>query len=148
MAARYHWLLWWKIEPVELQTQVQGYDSLSVIKSARGLSAILLALSAIVTTIFVCVGWTNAASLVDSALFLALGVFIFRGHRWAMICAMGFWTLETAYGLYARPQYAVMSIIWWTVYMQAFYMAYRVEKEKRAKPVPSSMVSGTSEKHS
>lgn len=136
MAERYHWLLWWKIAPDELQRQVREYDSLGMVKSARGSSAILLALSAIVTTIFVGVGWTDAWSLVDAVFFLGLGAFIFRGHRWAMICAMVFWTLEKAYGLYARPQYAIMSVIWWTVYMQAFYMAYRVEKEKRATPVP------------
>jgi hypothetical protein len=132
---RYHWIFWWKIEPDELQRQVREYDSLGMVKSARGLSAALLALSAIVTTIFVCVGWTEVWSLVDAILFLSLGAFIFRGHRWAMISAMVLWTLEKASGLYGKPQYAIMSVIWWTVYMQAFYLAYRVENAKRAAPV-------------
>ncbi|MGC2173097.1 MAG: hypothetical protein WA555_15965 [Candidatus Sulfotelmatobacter sp.] len=131
---RYHWLLWWRIEPDELQRQVREYDSLGMIKSARGLSAVLLALSAIVTIIFVCVGWIDAWSLSDAVLFVGLGVFVYRGHRWAMVCVMVFWTLEKAYGFYAKPEYAVMSVIWWTVYMQAFYMAYRVENAKRAAP--------------
>lgn len=46
--SRYHWLLWWWIEPKELQRQVQEYDSLNKIKTARGLSALLLILSGIV----------------------------------------------------------------------------------------------------
>jgi len=129
---RYHWVFWWKIEPDELQRQVREYDSLGMIKSARGLSAVLLALSAIVTIIFVCMGWTDVSSLLDAVLFVGLGAFIHRGHRWAMVCAMVFWTLEKAYGFYAKPEYAVMSAIWWTIYMQAFYMAYRVENAKRA----------------
>jgi hypothetical protein len=132
----YHWLLWWKIEPDELQRQVREYDSLNMIKSARGLSAVLLTLSAIVTIIFVCVGWTGPWSVLDAVLFIGLGAFIYRGHRWAMICAMVFWTLEKAGGLYVKPQYALMSIVWWTIYMQAFYLAYRVEKERQAAPVP------------
>ncbi len=133
---RYHWLLWWKIEPEELQRQVREYDSLGVIKSARKLSTVLLTLSATATVIFVCLGWTGPLSLVDAVLFVGLGASIFRGHRWAMICAMVFWTLEKAHGLYVKPQYAVMSVMWWTIYMQAFYMAYRVENAKRAAPVP------------
>jgi hypothetical protein len=133
---RYHWLLWWKIEPDELQRQVREYDSLGMIRSSRGLSAMLLMLSAIVTIIFVCVGWTDPWSVLDAVLFVGLGTFIYQGHRWAMICAMVFWTLEKAYGLYAKPQYAVMSVMWWTIYMQAFYMAYRVEKERRAASAP------------
>jgi hypothetical protein len=132
---RYHWVLWWKIEPDELRKQVSEYDSVGIIKSARGLSAVLLALSAIATIIFVCVGWADAWSLLDAVLFVGLGAFIYRGHRWAMICAMVLWTLEKAYGLYAKPEYAVISAVWWTTYMQAFYLAYRVENAKRATPV-------------
>jgi hypothetical protein len=131
---RYHWFLWWKIEPEELRRQVREYDSLGVFKSARGVSALLLVLSGAVTIIFACVGWTGPWSLVDATLFLGLGAFIYRGHRWAIICAMMFWTLEKVYQLYAKPQYAIMAILWWTIYMQAFYIAYRVEKEKRAAP--------------
>jgi hypothetical protein len=89
-------------------------------------------LSAIATIIFVFVGWTGAWSVLDAVFFVGLGAFVYRGHRWAMICAMVFWTLEKAYGLFAKPQYAIMSVLWWTIYMQVFYMAYGVEKEKRA----------------
>ena len=51
-----------------------------------------------------------------------------------MICAMIYWTLEKAYQIYGRPKYAFGSIIWWTVYMQLFYMAYLVEKQSRTTP--------------
>lgn len=51
-----------------------------------------------------------------------------------MICAMIYWTLEKGYQTYGRPKYAYGSIIWWTVYMQLFYMAYLVENQRRKTP--------------
>lgn len=140
---RYHWLLWWRIEPEELQRQVREYDSLSKIKTARGLSAILLIASGIASTVvFYASTEPRPDSLSDTVVLFGLAVlsgavlfvlaaFIYRGHRWAMICAMIYWTLEKAYQSYSRPKYAFGSIIWWTVYMQLFYMAYLVEKQRR-----------------
>ena len=37
----HHWLLWWKIDPVELRRQVKGYDTLPRMYSARGLGCLL-----------------------------------------------------------------------------------------------------------
>jgi len=138
---RYHWLLWWKIEPEELERQVIEYDDSLVLASARGISAELLMLYVAATIIFVCVGWTPARSLVDAIMAFGLAVFVYRGHRWAMICAMVYWTLEQGYLFLnsisqVHSGKGIMAVILWTGYMQVFYMAYRVEKERRAAPVP------------
>ena len=134
---RYHWLLWWRIEPEELQRQVTEYDSLGI-TSARGVSALLLMLAVAANIIFVCVGYMNPWALLDAMVFFGLAAFVYRGHRWAMLCAMVVWTLENGGRLYKNPtlQVTIASVIWWTGYMQAFYMAYRVEKQRLAAPVP------------
>ena len=144
---RYHWLLWWKIEPEELERQVRAYGALGILRSARGQSALLLILSGGVSIIlFYVSAEPRPESFVDAMILLGLAVlgygimfgglaaFIYRGHSWAMICAMMFWTLDKTYQICVRPRYAVGSVIWWTAFMQVFYMAYRVEKERRAPP--------------
>jgi len=128
--------LWWKIEPEELGRQVKEYDDSLVLASARGISAGGLMLYVAATIIFVCVGWTATWSLVDAIIAFGLAVFVYRGHRWAMICAMVFWTLEQGYLLVnsisqVHSGKGIMAVILWTTYMQAFYLAYRVEKERR-----------------
>lgn len=149
---RYHWLLWWRIEPEELHRQVREYDSLSKFKTARGLSALLLILSGIVSIIFFYVSTEprpdsltdtvvlSGLAVLSGGVFFVLAASIYRGCRWAMICAMIYWTFEKTYQIYSRPKYAFGSIIWWTAYMQLFYMAYLVEKQRRktAQPLSSS----------
>ena len=44
-----HWLLWWKIEPEELQKQIAEYDTLKFYQSARGISLLCLLFSVAIT---------------------------------------------------------------------------------------------------
>jgi hypothetical protein len=148
---RHHWLLWWRIEPEELQRQVREYDSLSKIKTTRGSSTLLLILSGIASVIgFYVSSEPRPESLSDTAVLFGLAVlsggvcfvlavFVYQGHRWAMMCSMIYWTLEKAYQIISTPKYAFGSIIWWTVYMQFFYMAYLVEKQRRKTAQPLSL---------
>lgn len=133
-----HWLLWWKIEPEELQKNIVEYDTLRIYQSARGISLLLLLLAVILNIIGICVGQQNAWALVDAIVAFGLGVFIYRGHRWAMLLAMVFWTLDKAFNIYRlanMPElhgsgyFVVANLIWWAVYMHAFYLAFIVEKE-------------------
>jgi hypothetical protein len=58
-----------------------------------------------------------------------------------MVFAMIFWTYEKADQLYdiISQDYTmgksttniILPVIWWTIYMHAFYLAYRVEKNRR-----------------
>jgi hypothetical protein len=78
----------------------------------------------------------------DVGLELFFAVFIYRGHKWAMIGAMIFWTIEKLVQISSalqspHPNSAVMAVVWWTLYMHAFYLAFRTERE-RARPVLSN----------
>jgi tetratricopeptide (TPR) repeat protein len=76
-------------------------------------------------------------SLFGILIFLPLGYFIYRGHQWAMISAMLFWSGEKFYQIYAGLQnsatyhYFWFGLIWWAIYMRAFYLAFKVEKARR-----------------
>jgi hypothetical protein len=131
----WNWLLWWRISPSELKRQVADYRKIRL-GSARILSAALLALSAAMTALFALLGVMPHSALVDTAMFSVLGVFVALGHRWAMIGAMIFWTFEKLVlivspnlnGLHTFP---ITQILWWCAYMHAFYLAFRVEQERR-----------------
>jgi hypothetical protein len=133
-----HWLLWWKIEPEELQKNIVEYDTLRIYQSARGISFLLLLLSGIADVVSVCVGYKDAWILSDAILLLGLAAFIYRGHRWAMLVAMVFWTLEKAFQIYSLANmpagssagYLIVTLGWWAVYMHAFYFAFIVEKKR------------------
>jgi hypothetical protein len=137
-----HWLLWWKIEPEELQKNIVEYDTLKIYQSARGISFLLLLLSGTANIIFVCVGYEDAWALGDAVVFFGLAAFIYRGHRWAMLLAMLFWTLEKAFQIYrvvdmpagSGGGYLIVTLSWWAVYMHAFYFAFVVEKRRSFRP--------------
>jgi hypothetical protein len=133
-----NWLLWWRVSPAELQRQVADYRKIRF-GTARILSAILLTASAAMTGLFVLFGTLGAGALVDTVIFVVLALFVALGHRWAMIGAMIVWTVEKAVlvispnlrGIHSFP---IVQVLWWCVYLHAFYLAFRVEQERR-KPV-------------
>lgn len=135
------WLLWWQIDPEELNRQVTHYHTLSIFKSARGNSLLFLLLSAVITTLFIMFLGHDFFAFVDVALFIILGLFIYRGHRWAMIAAMVLWTIEKVYSLADGQALSNIFtiIIWWTAYMHAFYLAWRTEKARLSQSSPSQI---------
>jgi hypothetical protein len=132
------WLLWWRIDQDELAKQVSEYHSLKITKSIRGQSLLLLIFSACVTTAFIVFSNFPIESYFDVFISILLGYFIYRGHRWAMIGAMLFWSLEKFYIIYEGIQsYSptthsssnpLIHIIWWALYMHAFYFSFSVEQ--------------------
>jgi hypothetical protein len=140
------WLLWWRIDPSDLDEQVTHYKSLSFYKSARGQSAICLLLSVVLTVVLEAMSKSvNQSAFVDAAVFLILALFVFLGHRWALMTAMVAWTLEKGFYIFAAIGAAqtaatqnsglgtgiVIQLFWWCIYMHVFYLAFRVEREKR-----------------
>lgn len=124
-----HWLLWWKIDESEIKRQVDGYTTLSITESARGQSVLCLLLSAAVTFIFIISGSEiiDNSAYTDIVLFCIFAFFIYRGQRWAIIGAMIFWTIEKVYFLYISTGNPIVQIIWWAVYMSAFWLAFKTE---------------------
>ena len=126
------WLLWWRIDQDELDKQVAEYESLRITQSARGQSFLLLILSACATTAFIVSGDLKAVGFSEVIIALVLGYLIYRGHRWASIAAMVFWSIEKWAAIWNRLVGAssgnfVVQLVWWCICMHAFYLAFRVK---------------------
>lgn len=137
------WILWWQIDPTEMDKQVHGYKTLKFTESIRGISFILLLISVIATVLFVLLLGLDPMALIDAAVLLVVGFLVYKGYRWAMIAAMLLWTFEKGFSLLSYFNTAptadfnatilIVTILWWTFYMHAFYLAYRVEQARRKK---------------
>lgn len=133
----------------ELDKQIDQYDSLSIIKSARGQSFLLLVFSSCGTTLFILLSYLDPVNFIEVFLSLLLGYFIFRGHKWAMIIAMIFWTAERFCSLYetftnfshSSSNDRLLNIVWWTFYMHIFYVAFNVERLRTSGNMPDKMIS-------
>jgi hypothetical protein len=138
---RLGWLLWWLIDPTDLHHQVDEYDRLSLFKAIRGQAALCLLLSVAMTTVFILLKLLGPSAYVDVVIMGVLALFIYFGHRWAMIAAMVLWTIEKGVLLTGEFRIAGSSggatpfvqILWWAIYMHAFYFAFRVEQARRKK---------------
>lgn len=131
-----HWLLWWVIDPAELNTEITKYPSRSIFKTARGVSAACLLLSVVITLGLAALKMIPADAIFDAVISLVLALFVYLGHRWAMLAAMAWWTLEKVTSLFGGLSIAtgglvVTQVIWWCVYMHAFWLAFRVEQARR-----------------
>jgi hypothetical protein len=131
--SRGNFFLWWRIDPAEVERQVDGYDILGVAHSARKGSAALCALSVVITAAFgsymkMPTGTIAIEVLVWGGLALAMA----RGTRWAFAAGLVLWTLEKAFGIVNGPSSAapVVQIIWWAIYMHSFLLAYKVESAR------------------
>ena len=132
------WLLWWRVDQEELEMQVREYKTLKITKSAKGVSLLCLLFSSILTICFVQFLHIDSSAYLDVAIMLVLGIFIYRGHRWAMIAAMLFWTSEKLLQIIEPIKInghvsggGVGMLIWWAIYMHAFYLAFKVETKRK-----------------
>jgi hypothetical protein len=131
----YSWFLWWIIDPAELEKQITNYDKLKIYQSARGISLLLFVGTAIFTSLMTEFVTHNRLDYIDSGVFLILGVFIYFHHRWAMILGMVFWTLDKLMQLVAMVQQGhatnpIQIVLFWSIFMHAMFLAYRVEQER------------------
>ena len=123
-----NWLLWWRVDGEELKKHVDGYNTLGLWKSARGVSFLLTLLTLVITVIFS----LDMYGVIDAALLVIFVLFIYRGHKWAAIAAMILWTIEKIYAMTLPDRgSSFMWIIWWAIYMHAFFLAYKVEKARQ-----------------
>ncbi len=151
------WLFWWKINPEELEDQVENYETLKITKSARGLSFLFCIASSILTLLFmflyiiaflnldwikiiivsgVTFGDLNLVGFFEIILILILGFLIYKGQRWAIIVAMLFWTVGKSILVYKatsnlNSSQIITQVVLWCYFMHAFYVALKVENLKR-----------------
>ncbi len=133
-----HWIFWWILDKDVLERQVKEYKTLSVWYASRKIAAIALLFSSVLTILLVMFANWDSSSLIDVVLMLFIAFFVYRGHRWAMIMAMLYWTYAKFYGLYASYSSTstthtspIIAIVWWAIYMHAFYEAFKVEQLRR-----------------
>jgi hypothetical protein len=124
-------LLWWRTDPVEVQRQIAGYDSLRVWQSARGTSALLCLLTVVVTMLLG--GFMHLSSgeiATEAVVWTIVAILMYRGYRWAFLAGMLLWTFEKGGLLFSSGAAPVVQIIWWTIYMSAFFLAFKVETDR------------------
>jgi hypothetical protein len=131
--ARSSWLLWWRIDKGDLDKQVAQYDTLRF--PIRKVAAALLLLSATVTMLAIDIDKLDLWSYTDVMLLTILAVFIYFGHRWAMIGAMILWTVNKGIIAYDGIEHTIISLLLqvciWYIYMRVFYFSFRVEQESK-----------------
>jgi len=129
-------LLWWKTDPVEVQKQVAQYMTLKPWQSARGISMLLCLFSVVVTALLGSrMELSQETIIAESIIWSTLGLFMYRGHRWAFLVGMVLWTLAKGtllLGGVAIGAAPIVQIIWWAIYLSAFYLGFTVENARRA----------------
>jgi hypothetical protein len=129
-------LAWWKTDPVEIERQVALYSTLKIHHSARGISLLLCGFSVAVTLLLgKLIGLSAFETGVEVVTWGSLGAAMYRGHRWAFVTAIVLWTLEKGYMLFAGVAAGgapIVQVIWWAVYMNAFFQGYKVEAVRKA----------------
>lgn len=137
-----HWLIWWQVDDDAISQEAEGYQKLKFIHTSRGVSVLLILFTVTLTTIFSVfkIFGYGLDGLFDVFVFLVLALFIYKGHKWAMISAMILWTLEKFYAIAIQVSSGtpvgatvIIQIIWWSIFMHVFYTAYKVEKARTSK---------------
>lgn len=124
-------LLWWRTDPEEVQRQIAGYDTLRVWQSARGMSALLCLLTVVVTTLLGGIMHMSSDEItIEVVVWTLVAILMYRGYRWAFIVGMLLWTFEKGALLLSGGSSPVVQIIWWTIYMGAFFLGFKVESAR------------------
>lgn len=116
-----------------MHKQVEGYDSLKITESYRGISALLILGSMVLTVALAKFGVIDYDSVYSAIIYLPIAYFIWKGHKWALIAMMILWTLEKGYSLYASAGVTspIIPIIWWAIFMGYFVNAFKIELARK-----------------
>ena len=123
----------WKISDEDMKTQVENYDKLKITESYRGISALLILGSMILTAVLSKLDVVSFDAVYGAIIYLPLAFFIWKGHQWAMIAMVVLWTVEKGYQVYASAGVSspIVPIIWWAIFMGYFVNAFRVELARK-----------------
>lgn len=122
----------WKVSEEDLKKQVENYNTLKLTESYRGIAALLVLGSMILTVLLAKFGVIDYSAVYSPIIYLPIAFFIYKGQKWAMITIMILWTLEKGYQLYiSGGSSPIVTIIWWFLFMVYFYNAFKVELARR-----------------
>ena len=123
-------------EAKELKRQVDEYDSLGISQSARGQVVLVFAGLYALSILLSFFGLIALGDLMWSLIiYIPILIFVYKGHRWAMIGLMILWTIEKMYTAYLtvenRGGSVMGSIIWLIIGLSVIYRALKIENERR-----------------
>lgn len=124
----------WKVTEEEFKTQVENYNNLKITESYRGISALLVLGSMVLTVILAKFGVISYDSVYSAIIYVPLAYFIYKGHRWALVLVMLLWTFEKGWQVYDAVNNStsvIVPIIWWSIFMNYFFNALKIEIAKK-----------------
>lgn len=130
----------WKLSDEDLKTQVEGYNELKITQSYRGIAALLILGSMVLTVLLAKFGVISYDSVYSAIIYVPLAFFVWKGHRWALIAMMILWTFEKGLQVYDSASLGsspIVPIIWWAIFMGYFVNAFKVELARRKIAVPA-----------
>lgn len=125
----------WKIDAEDLKKQIDGYDTLKITETYRGIAVLVVGS---LLTLSLVLGYFGILTSLEDVLFsLVLYIpalfFVYKGHKWAIITLLILWTIEKVgtliYSLQAGYS-PISSIIWFLIVAPIIYKAYVVERER------------------
>ena len=132
------YLAWWKIDPAEMEKQITQYNTLKIWQSARGISSLFCLLTIAVTVLLGGFAHLSTAAIIgDVIIWAPLAIFMYRGHRWAFVVGMALWTIEKAFAIFGSFDSPgaggapIVQILWWAAFMNAFFLGFKVESQRR-----------------
>lgn len=132
---------WTKIEGDVLKNQLENYHTLGITKSSRGQVVLVFGALLLLSLILSQFGFISISDwLISLILYIPLLIFVYKGHRWAMIGLMILWTIEKLYSAYLSIEMGgslIGSVIWLVIGLSIINKALNVEDARR-KLVPAS----------
>jgi len=125
----------WRTNPEELTNQINNYEVLGITKSFKGIVVLIFCGISLISVALSFFGLLLLSDVIISLIiYLAVLIFVYKGHRWAMVVLMVIWTLDKVYTMYLSVQLGfspVNSIIWWLIVTPYIYKAIKVENMRR-----------------
>jgi hypothetical protein len=125
-----------KLSENELKKQIENYDTLGILSSARKLAAISMIFISFVTLIMIITKIIPAGAWFDVLFCLILSFFVYNGQKWAMLVNMIYWVAARLFSIVNilmhenNPGSVIPVIIFGWLFFVIFYQAYQVEKER------------------
>lgn len=87
----------------------------------------------VLTVILAKFGVISYDSVYSAIIYVPLAYFIYKGHRWALVLVMLLWTFEKGWQVYDAVNNSasvIVPIIWWSIFMNYFFNALKIEIAK------------------
>jgi len=135
-------------EARKVKRQVESYDTLGITQSARGRVVLLFgglyALSIVLSFFDIIALGDLMWSLI---IYVPILIFVYKGHKWAMIALMILWVIEKVYTAYLTVENQSGSvwgsIIWLIIGISVIAKALKVENARQEAVPPTATASAT-----